>query len=432
MCAVVLMKPELSKKPASSSVAARRSATSCWLGVIRSEAQRAAAPALLELAQDRGGTKKSGALRRLLGIALRCYQSAARIRAMPAGELALPGGGHKHEEVRAELRSAAGDASLPITSLPRKGATFDFGALRVTLRILPVLWRTYRSTRLRPYCEVLTLARALTDTLAWDTDRRHWLIIGDLSPYLIALAGAARQAGHGVIYWQYSFLDFKHMPVRADAAIILNDRGPNLSTPRGAEAPEKTFWRPRQSVTRLRRADIAEGRVGAVLNVHADTRALTLLSAFSQKLARPIEVRLHPNSRLHRVEWPEGLTKAQTDESLTEFSQRHVVVLGGNTQAQLKVLLEGTMVVHCAGLDPLRFDHHDYVFNRILPGWRESAEADLDALQAFFASEHHVGALAAHIGPDQDERRPDLSDLVCWLAGDAAPSSRLKQVACNG
>jgi hypothetical protein len=402
------------------------------LGLIRSEAQRAAAPAVLALAQDRGGMRQSGSIRRLLGILLRCYKSAALLRAMPAGALALPGGGHKHEEVRAEFRAAVHVPAVSIATPPRRTTRIDAVAMYALLRALPLMWRTHASPRLRPYCEVLTQARALADVLAREPGRRHWLIIGDLSPYLIALAGAARQAGHGVIYWQYSFLDFKHMPVRADAAVILNNVGRALAAPTGASAPEAVFWRPRQTVSPLRREAGSSGQVGAVLNAHADPRALTQLSAFSREMARPIAVRLHPNSRLHDVEWPEGLTKSSANEPLEDFSRRHAFVLGGNTQAQLKVLLEGTMVVHCAGLDPLRFDHHNYVRDGILPGWRHSAEADTDALQAFFNSVDHAGAMADHIGPEPVERRPDLSDLLRRLASEPMSATRVKQRAYHG
>lgn len=407
-------------------------AVAIGLGLVRSEAQRAAAPAVLAIAQDRGGRRQSGGLRRLLGIALRCYRSTALLRAMPAGALALPGGGHKHDEVRAEFRAAAHGPAVSIATPVRRTARIDPVALYVLLRVLPLMWRTYASPRLRPYCEVLTQARAFADVLSREPGRRHWLIIGDLSPYLIALAGAARAAGHGVIYWQYSFLDFKHMPVGADAAVILNDAGRALAVPRGAPEPEAVFWRPRQAVSPLRITTVGTGHVGAVLNVHADTRALTQLLAYSRALARPLEVRLHPNSRLLSAEWPEGLTKAPPDEPLQGFARRHTLVLGGNTQAQLKVLLEGTMVVHCAGLDPLRFDHHDYVRDGILPGWRDSTEADPAALQSFFDAADHVSALSGHIGPDPAERRPDLSDMLSWLARDAVPVAQVKQGQHHG
>lgn len=406
--------------------------TGSYLGLIRSEGQRASAPAVVALAQDRGPTRQSSGLRRLLGIALRCYQSASRMRAMPAGAVALPGGGHKHDEVRAEFRAVHCGAPVPFASPPRRPARIDPGALRVLLRVLPLMWRTHSSRRLRPYCEVLTLSRAFTEILARDPIRRHWLIIGDLSTYLIALAGAARQAGHGVVYWQYSYLDFKHMPVRADAAVILNDTGRALAAPRGACPPGAIFWRPRQPVAPLRITAQGEWRTGAVLNAHADTRALMRLVEFHRALARPIEVRLHPNSRLHAANWPEGLKKAPDDEPLEVFARRHDLVLGGNSQAQLKVLLEGTMVVHCAGLDPLPFDHHSYVRDGILPGWYDSTKVDQKALQSFFEAARHLDAFAGHIGPDPDQRVPGLSGLLVLLGGGDGAADNQTEPRHNG
>jgi hypothetical protein len=385
-----------------------------YLNLIRSEAQRATAPAVLAVAQDRGVKKQTGSLRLLIGIALRCYKSAARIRAASGGELVLPGGGHKHEEVRSELSAASYRSPLCLASLSNH-APFDIGALRIVLRGVPLMWRLHGSRRLRPYCEILTQACVLSDVLAREPARRYWLIIGDLSPYLIALAGACSLAGHRLIYWQYSYLDFKHMPAPADIAVILNDTGLGLAVPKGHMLPQKVFWRPRGAIEPLRLDALETGSVGAVLNVHADVRALHQLDACSKVLGRTIEVRTHPNSRLGAEEWPGTLTKAPEGEPLEAFGQRHALVLGGNTQALVKLRVGGTPVVHCGGLDPLRFDHHGYVRSGILPGWRDPREADFVVLRLFYEADDHLCALSEHIGPDPENRRPTLVDLLLVL-----------------
>ncbi len=367
--------------------------------------------------QRRGVTGRSDALRGLLGIARRCYHGVAALRGLPEGDLVLPGGGHKYDEVRAELAAAARDLpqAAAIARAPRKQARFDPGALRILLRVLPLMWRTQTSRRLRPYCEVLSHAQAFAYALQQDPTPRHWLIIGDLSPFLIALAGACRAAGHKVIYWQYSFLDFKHMPVASDIAVILNDTGRDLAVPKGQPRLPQIFWRPRDAIAPLRLDALETGSLAAVLNVHADARALRQLEACSTALDRPIEVRLHPNSKLGEAAWPDALTKAPANEPLEDFAQRHALVLGGNTQAQAKLRVCGTPVVHCAGLDPLRFDHHDYVRSGILPGWRDPLEADFAMLRRFYEAEDHVRALADHLGPEPENRRPTLTDLLSTL-----------------
>ena len=149
-----------------------------------------------------------------------------------------------------------------------------------------------------------------------------------------------------------------------------------------------------------------------MLNVHADRRALRELQACSESLNREIEVRLHPNSSLGELQWPEGLLRADSAESLEEFARRHAILLCGNTQAQVKALADGTPVVHCAGLDPLEFDHHGYVENGILPGCKLPHSLDLPAVREFFASGRHKAALEAHMGPEPAKRKPDLSEFL--------------------
>lgn len=408
-----------------------------FLKVIRSEAQRASAPAVLALAQDRqqrGAVRRRGGLRSLAGLAWRCYRDVAALRAMPPGDLVLPGGGHKHDEVHSELTEAARD--LPqgptMARAPRSRRRFDLLALYIVLRTLPLMWRAHASPRLHPYREVLAHSRAFSLALAQQR-ARHWVIIGDLSPYLIALAGAARQAGHGLVYWQYSYLDFKHMPAPADMAVILNDTGRDLAVPKGHPQPDKVFWRPRGAIEPLRLDALETGSLGAVLNAHADTRALRQLDACSKALGRPVEVRTHPNSKLGAEEWPATLTKAPEGEPLEAFGQRHALVLGGNTQAQVKLRVSGTPVVHCGGLDPLRFDHHDYVRSGILPGWRDPSEADFAMLRRFYEAEDHVNALSEHIGPDPENRRPTLADLLLVLNDRDAFSTRIQELSeANG
>ena len=149
-----------------------------------------------------------------------------------------------------------------------------------------------------------------------------------------------------------------------------------------------------------------------MLNVHADERALRQLQSLSRVLSRPIEVRLHPNSRLDAQEWPTELTLAPKDETLEVFAGRHAILLCGNTQAQAKALASGTAVLHCAGLDPLPFDHQGYVRDGILPGCQTPDSLDLSAVRDFFARGFHKAALESHMGPEPANRKPNLEDFL--------------------
>ena len=402
---------------------------SWFRGVVRSEKERAAAPAVIAVKRDserKGSVKRSNAARMMLGIALNCYRQVKMVRALPKGDLVLPQGGHKYQEVYEELEEAGkGLQSSPSIATASKRATsrFDLLSILIVLRVLPLLCKCYRRIRLRPYCAVLSYSYAHYFAVR-QVERRHWLIIGDLSSFLIALAGACHAAGQKVVYWQYSFLDFKHMPVTSDLAVILNNRGRTLASPRvNAKVSGFSYWRPRPPIEEIRVGSLQSARVGAMLNVHADARALGVLLEFCNVLDRTIEVRLHPNSQLAAEDWPSQLTMAQQEEPLESFARRHSLLLCGNTQAQAKALALGVPVVHCNGLDPLPFDHHGYVANGILPGCESAVSLDIGSIQQFYEATSYREALEAHMGPEPNFRTPglDLFAEAC-LAEGAGPA----------
>lgn len=371
--------------------------------------------------------RRQNTLRSIGGLIRRCYRDVSALRATPSGSLILPGMGHKYDEVRDELTNATYGSRFKIiiarTSYHRP--RLDHHAIMIVLRTLRLVFRAHRSPRLRPYRDVLVQSRAFALALG-QQQPHHWVIIGDLSTYLIALAAACKEAGHVVVYWQYSFLDFKHMPVPADIAVILNDTGLQLAVPDGHHQPQSVFWRPRSAIAKLRLEALERGSLAAMLNVHADIRALQQLEVFCKTLARPIEVRLHPNSKLGEEVWPEGLTRAPEDETLEAFSRRHVLIFGGNTQAQAKALSLGTPVVHCDGLDPLPFDHHGYVTAGILPGCTIGEVPDMEEVQSFFSSADYANGLLALMGPEPNRRCPGIISFVAGLEHQPLPAQDSK------
>jgi hypothetical protein len=388
--------------------------------MIRAERCRAAAPAVQAVAQDRARRgaaapeTRSAAreTRALLGILKRCYEGSRSLAAIQAAPLILPQRGHKYDEARAELHAAGlgpGAIGSPLADADRG---VRLRALVATLRALPTLRRCRRSRHLKPYAEVLASATAFTRVLRRREEVAHWIIVGDLSPFLIALAAACRRSGQRVVYWQYSYLDFKPLPVPADMAVLLNETGRELARI-GPTSP--AYWRPREAVRPVRLDSLGEGSVGAMLNVHADERALERLEVLARRVDRPLEVRLHPNSSLGHRPWPETLSKADTHEDLADFAGRRKVLIAGNTQAQAKALTLGTPVVQLAGLDPLPFDHHEYVRNGIVLGIQSPEAFSFEAVRAFYADERYQEGLSALMGPPPEVRTPGLEEFVADL-----------------
>lgn len=408
-------------------------------GVITSERARLNAPAVREVRSKREAEHRrtpwlGAAVSRLKKHPAMIWRAAllsARIAHAPETLAILPFSGHKYEEVEKELQEATPHDLRE--SVAYAGSVQPIDDLRTFLRSLSyalVMWlnlrKARRSRRLAPCSEVLLQALVLIPTLQRRAKRQHWFIIGDLTTSLIALAGACKLAGHDVIAWQYSFLDFKPYPVPVDRAAILNTEGQRLARIR--VSCSRVYWRPRPNIKALRLAKVEEGPIGAFLNVHVHQRALNRLASLAERMRKEIMVRLHPNTSASDFRWPDSLRIVESAEPLKEFSERISLAICGNTQAQLKALSQGTPVVQCAGLDMLSFDHHGYVRSGIVPGIQEPAEFSYEQVKNFYSGAQYKAGMAKMMGPAPPHRHPGLGELLadlgmlhCPVKGDQQP-----------
>ena len=399
------------------------------LRLIRADRVRANAPALVVATERRrkslNHTSSRSArawliCRRCLGILGRASLDIDEHLGRPAKCLMVPGGGHKHAEVIDELQSATRGADWNGAQRVRQVAAWrvTWQGVVVALRLLPVLVALYKRPRLRPYTEVIVRAIAMKQILGRGQGPGAWLIIGDLNTRLIALAWAASEVGHRVVYWQYSYLDFKPLPVRADYAVLLNETGRKLAGLEGYDdSNRRVFWRPGLSIEALRLDCMEEGPFGAFLNVHAHQESMDRLGELADAWNAPIEVRLHPNSTPSQFQWPSGLTLADSEEPLEAFVRRISLAVCGNTQAQAKALCMGTPVVQCEGLDVLPFDHHRYVSWGVVPGKRAGEHMSLQSVRAFYLSGSYVKPLRSLLGPDPANREPGLREFLEAVTG---------------
>jgi hypothetical protein len=393
-------------------------------GVIRSESQRQNAPAVLVLrrramkgeARLNPGARILLRTRRRLGVFRRMMQEALMVSGVSPARLVMARGGHKFEQVKAELVGAGADTSdlifmgdrgrrslRSLMELP--GLFFKLLALWVILS-----WRT--RGRLSAYREVICLHAVFARELE-KKPKTHWLFIGDLSPVQIALAGAARRSGHGVISWQWDYLDFKRFPVKPDFAAVLNETGIRLAHMSDDDLDEgRVLWRPGVPQKPLDLGRIHAGPVGVLLNAFADTSALEILSEVQAALGRPLLLRLHPNSRLWEMPLPRNMTKQERGAPMEAFFASVGMVLAGNTQTQFNALCHGLPVIQLAKLDPLVFDHHGYVRRGIVFGVREISDLDLAEVVRFYSADHFATEMRTLLGPRPEDRLPPLSALL--------------------
>jgi hypothetical protein len=209
--------------------------------------------------------------------------------------------------------------------------------------------------------------------------------------------------------WQCDYLDFKRFPVRPEVSAVLNPKGIELA--RHKPNSPAVLWREASEPEPVV-VDPNPEFVGVLLNAFAGQKELETLRDVHVTLGIPMEIRLHPRSKLTACKLLEGLSMAPTNESLQDFSERMPLIICSNTSAQLKVLCKGTPVVQVPGLDSLPFDHHGYVARGIILGVREIADLDLANVKEFYESGNHLVGLRELLGPPKHLRHPTLGEGV--------------------
>ena len=321
--------------------------------------------------------------------------------------------GHKYREVESELvdagvREDAIGVLAPNYREIMRETPFRLYWILLKVLALRVGLRVHASRRVRSHVHAISFYILMKQELAL-IKRRCWVILGDLSPHLIALAAAARATDHACMSWQCDYLDFKYFPGRSDVAAVLNGRGIELA---GHERDSScVVWRAApepESVV----VDEKPDSLGVLLNAFAGAEALGLLGVIQGRLGMPIEIRLHPRSKLSEDLLSHGLSFAPSGESLEQFARRMPLVICSNTSSQLKVLCHGTPVVQIPGLDNLRFDHHGYVERGIVLGIRDVEALDLDAVGEFYQSSGYLAALRKLLGPAASQRHPTIREGI--------------------
>jgi hypothetical protein len=385
------------------------------LSVVKSEVERRHAPAVVAVKKYREkqaseNYRQSYSIREKLAAYKNTYNGLCQVMRVKSKNLNLPGRGNKYDEVLRELLKAGIEIDeIAYQNYTEKNKLLDhINAIFITFTTFLKLRKIYKSEYSLRYLDVIVRYVALTDYLS-KKSKVSWIIIGDLSTSLIALSGAIKESGHRLIYWQYSFLDFKHLPSSADIAVLLNHTGLELARLKKKDYGLNTYWRDIGDVTTLNLEDIKKDPVGVLLNVHAQENVLDLVTVLQQELGLKVEIRLHPNSNLKWNNLPPDIILADPEESLDDFAKRISLGVCGNTQAQAKLLMYGTPVIQLAGLDMLPFDFHDYVKKDIVYGIRTIEEFSFEKVSSFYKSKKYNFGLHSLIGPIGIQRNPMLS-----------------------
>ena len=389
------------------------------LAIIRSEKCRRNAPAVVAFARLQKAKKSSAQhgvflkLRREAGVIRRCLQVARRLSALPVSKILLPGIGHKYNELRSELLEAGANEGT-IDDLATKGKFPPLDMLRLLIFLMRVRFALFSRAHGNVYWEViayyLTIKRALTAS----SHRHTWPVIGDLSPWLIAFARAAEDAKHQVVAWQYGYLDFKRFPVRPTFACVLNTRGLPLARRSNPSkmTESRSYWRPGVEFKPVDTGYFKGRPVGVMLKAQSGDEAVMQCVKLAATLDQPLEVRLHPNSRLKPTDFPHAIKVCDPGEKMSTFLRRVGLVICGNTTAQLEAVAEGRPVVQCAGLDPLPFDTYRFHELGIVPGVEAPEALSIQDIESFYSDPAHAQRVQALLGPPPTKREPSLTAMI--------------------
>lgn len=394
--------------------------------LLRSELARMNAPAVRLAAQRRQieSSKQPAWKKRLrrwknhLGDCKRATQLVLALPGPDSANVHIPFGGQKSEAAAQELFAAG---------LPKDKVKVDYSApglvgmllsgYAVTTLLRAAMIRVGLAMRLRQSAKFINVIFLfiLFDQAFRKHQRGYWLINGDLSPGLIALAAVARAHGHTVVAWQQDYLDFKPLPVSPDGTAVLNESGRRLASglPHGPTRPE-VFWRAGLSI-RPMTLDVAARPVGIMLNSQVSMSELEKLKDIRDRFGSNPVVRFHPSSALDIAVLGHGFEVSTMDESIESFVERTGLIFSSTTTTILKAICLGAPVIQLDCLDKIGFPHLDYLRRGVVIGFKDVSEVDIDAVHDFYRSDAARKALLDLVGSDNSQRPQGLANMVEWL-----------------
>ena len=396
------------------------------LGVIRSELERRNAPAVRALRSQAGNDSNPpeahpNILRRFrnhAGEVVRAARFAITVKKLRGKRFVLPGVGHKMDEVRAELIEA-GVPSADIEYLPEGGRREWRLEKAVSFWIWLILAAGVRacllrrlSSHSRHYANVIFQYAIMRLVLRRHPREAYWCVIGDLSPTLIALAGAVRAEGHKLLSWQYGYQDFKRFPVRPDVAVVLNANGLELARVADPNGSVAVFQRKTIAPKRVSFKEVSSGTVGVVLNAFSRKDIVETIHAIARHLDRPVLVRPHPRDQEMRKLIESPNVKLAANGSLDEFCASVDWVICGNTTSALKIRAMGFPVCQYFGLDFFFTDHFGYQEMGIIPGFGDVSDISVTKIKRFYDLQQDSAVLERVLGRTEMDDVHGLDDIA--------------------
>ena len=399
------------------------------LGAVRSEEMRRNGPAVRALSRVTAAKQVSNCswplwcrLRSHVGEIQRAAKLKLSISAMSDGLFILPGVGHKLEEVRSELIAAGLPAAFISGFEPHpSGAisarfwpTYVVGLFQAAILRMALLHRC--SGKAGNYLNVIFGYAWNRKVLRHKPSNGYWVIIGDLSPFLIGLSAALRREKRKLASWQYGYQDFKSFPTRPDLSFVLNERGSQLAKVDNSPTKVPVFHRKTIDPVPVRFRSQRVGVVGVVLNAFSRPDVFETIEQIQRRLDCRIQVRPHPrDSVMVSRQVPDGVDIRRAG-TLEEFCSEVDWVICGNTTSALKIVGAGFPVCQFFGLDHFFEDHFMYGAMGLMPAFNAIEDMSESTIIEFFEKTNSLVRLQELFGRRQMPGIKPLEHLKEFLA----------------
>jgi len=370
------------------------------LAVVQSERQRRSAPAVVAGELKLGKVpsvelepRRWRRLRNHFGEIHRAAKVRVNIASLKDSLFILPGKGHKVEEILEELISVGVSVfecrqfdafGFSATSIKSLAAYLSSLLLACSIRLV-IAARLSKKSNI--YLNVIFNYAWLRRIIRNNPTTGHWIIIGDLSPFLIALSGALRKENHRIASWQYGYQDFKRYPLRPNLAIVLNRKGFDLARVEGASCHILTFQRDTIRPSPVKFSAQRKGVVGILLNAFSVPDISEKIKLIQEHLGCHVLVRPHPRDRnLDFSQMSQSIAISDCG-SLEQFCNKIDWVICGNSTSALKVLGQGFPVCQYFNLDSFFEDHFQYERLGLIPAFHDVTEIAEKGLVEFYENQ---------------------------------------------
>ena len=249
-----------------------------------------------------------------------------------------------------------------------------------------------------------------------------YLLISDLSLNRYAFAGAFRNTGNQIIWFQHT-LDLKVVPdllINVDYAILKNDAGLKYiahSLSRKDKLPQLFYdAHAVQSQQIYHCKEVKSIGIGVNAWFEPNERVLQKIKKILNHFDLvKVNLLLHPRTAKHIVDSCYDIPFLNISPNNEDFFASSQLIVAGNTQLQLDAIIRGKPVIHTGGLDFDEFDYMQYCYKGLVFGVEQIELLDLELANSFYQSPRFQ-ALFRELISNQEvmEKAKSLTDFI-WV-----------------